>query len=126
MLKIPNESEYLLLRLKIATLIGYIEGVASLLPDDIKGGLNSRANVVADLMGMTPITQAAKLQGEMPVIPPLETSPELLELIRKSKEAVDKMTPKELREMLRKQGESWAKSEAQWAKDFRDGKCERD
>lgn len=62
----------------------------------------------------------------MPDILPLKTSPELLELIRKAKETVDKMTPEELREMLRQQGEAWAKSEAQWAKDFRDGKCERD
>lgn len=65
MIKIPNESEYLLLRLKIASLIGYIEGIAGLLPDDIKGELNSRANVVADLVGMGLITQAAKLQGEI-------------------------------------------------------------
>jgi hypothetical protein len=57
---------------------------------------------------------------------PLKTSPELLELIRKAKAAVDKMTPEELREMLRKQGESWTKSEAQWAKNFREGKCARD
>lgn len=56
----------------------------------------------------------------------LKTSPELLELIRKAKETVEKMTPEELREMIRKQSESWAKSEAQWAKDFRDGKCKRD
>lgn len=46
-------------------------------------------------------------------IPPLKTSPELLELIKKAKETVEKMTPEELREMIRKQGDSWAKSEAQ-------------
>lgn len=51
---------------------------------------------------------------------------EQIALLRKAKEAVNKMSPEELREMLRKQGESWAKSEAQWAKDFREGKCERD
>lgn len=62
----------------------------------------------------------------MPSIPPLKTSPELLALIQKAKETVDKMSPEELRDMIRKQGEAWAKSEAQWAKDFRDGKCERD
>lgn len=53
-------------------------------------------------------------------------SPELEELVRKSKELVDKMTPEEKAEMLRKQGEGWARSEAQWAKDFKEGKCERD
>lgn len=53
-------------------------------------------------------------------------SPELEELLKKNKAIVDAMSPEELREMLRKQGESWAKSEAQWAKDFREGKCERD
>lgn len=53
-------------------------------------------------------------------------SPVLEELLAKSKTIVDKMSPEELREMIRKQGEGWAKSEAQWAKDFREGKCERD
>ena len=59
-------------------------------------------------------------------IPPLKDCPELTELIRKAREQVDAMTPEEKAEMLRKQGESWARSEAQWAKDFREGKCERD
>lgn len=53
-------------------------------------------------------------------------SDELNQLFRKAKEQMDKMSPTELREMLRKQSESWAKSEAQWAKDFREGKTERD
>lgn len=53
-------------------------------------------------------------------------TPELTELLRKSKELVDAMTPEQKAEMLRKQAESWARSEAQWAKDFREGKCERD
>lgn len=53
-------------------------------------------------------------------------SPELEELLRKARLAVDAMTSEQKAEMLRKQGESWAKSEAQWAKDFREGKCERD
>lgn len=57
---------------------------------------------------------------------PLADHPELAELIRRSREYVDSLTPEQLKEMLRKQGESWAKSEAQWAKDFREGKCERD
>lgn len=53
-------------------------------------------------------------------------SPELEALIAKGKAKVDAMSPEELHEMIRKQGEGWAKSEAQWAKDFREGKCERD
>ncbi len=56
----------------------------------------------------------------------MKTSPELLELLRKSREIVDAMTPEEKAEMLRKQGEGWARSEAQWAEDFRNGKCEID
>lgn len=65
-MKIPDESEYLILRLKVAALVGYIEGIGGLLPDDIKGELNSRANIVANLVGMPSIiTQAAKLQGEI-------------------------------------------------------------
>jgi hypothetical protein len=50
----------------------------------------------------------------------------LTELLRRSREYVNSLTPEQCSEMLRKQGEGWAKSEAQWAKDFRDGKCERD
>lgn len=53
-------------------------------------------------------------------------SPELEALLKKSKEIVDAMTPEQIKEMVRQQGESWAKSEAQWAKDFREGKCKRD
>jgi hypothetical protein len=53
-------------------------------------------------------------------------SPELTELIRKAREAVDAMSPEEKQEMLQKQGEGWARSEAQWAKDFREGKCKYD
>jgi hypothetical protein len=60
------------------------------------------------------------------MIPAMNTNPELLELIRKAKEQVAAMSPEELREMIRVQGEGWARSEAQWAKDFREGKCERD
>lgn len=56
----------------------------------------------------------------------LTDSERLDELIRKSRKYVDSLTPEQLKEMLRKQGEGWAKSEAQWAKDFREGKCERD
>ena len=52
--------------------------------------------------------------------------PELIELLRRSKEIVDAMSPEEKTAMLRKQAESWAKSEAQWAKDFREGKCKYD
>lgn len=53
-------------------------------------------------------------------------TPELEELLKKSRALVDAMTPEEKAEMLRKQGEGWAKSEAQWAKDFREGKCKYD
>jgi hypothetical protein len=51
---------------------------------------------------------------------------DLDELLRKAREVVDAMTPEQKAEMYRKQSEGWARSEAQWAKDFRDGKCERD
>lgn len=43
-------------------------------------------------------------------------SPELEELLRRSKEMVEQMTPEEKAEMTRKQGESWAKAEASWPK----------
>jgi hypothetical protein len=36
------------------------------------------------------------------------------------------MTPEQKQEMLRTQAEGWARSEAQWAKDYAEGKCERD
>ena len=55
-----------------------------------------------------------------------KTSLSLLELIEQAKRLVELMTLEERDEMLRKQGEGWARSEAQWAKDFREGKCERD
>lgn len=48
------------------------------------------------------------------------------ELIERSRQYVDSLTPEQKTEMLRIQAESWAKSEAQWAKDFAEGKCERD
>jgi len=65
-MKILNEREYLNLRLKIAALVGYIEGIGGLLPGDIEGELDFRANVVANLVGMPSIIkQAAKLQGEI-------------------------------------------------------------
>ena len=35
---------------------------------------------------------------------------------------IHQMTPEE----ISAQRDSWARSEAQWAKDFREGKCERD
>lgn len=53
-------------------------------------------------------------------------TPELEELIRRAKERVEAMTPEERAAMLRRQAEGWARSEAQWAKDFREGKCKRD
>lgn len=48
------------------------------------------------------------------------------ELIERSRQYVDSLTPEQKTEMLRIQAEGWAKSEAQWAKDFAEGKCERD
>lgn len=36
------------------------------------------------------------------------------------------MTPEQREAMLKRQAEGWAKSEAQWAKDFREGKCKYD
>lgn len=53
-------------------------------------------------------------------------SPELTELLRKARIAVDAMTPEQREEMHRNQRESWVRAEMQWAKDFREGKCERD
>ena len=54
------------------------------------------------------------------------TKTPLEELIKKARAIVDAMTPEQRTEMLRKQAESWAMSEAQWAKDFREGKCKYD
>lgn len=48
------------------------------------------------------------------------------ELLVKAKGSWDKMTPQEQAAMLREQAEGWVKSEAQWVKDFKEGKCERD
>lgn len=48
------------------------------------------------------------------------------ELIKKARATVDAMTPEEKTEMLRRQAESWARAEAQWARDFREGKCRYD
>lgn len=53
-------------------------------------------------------------------------SPELQRLIEQSKKIVDAMTPEEKEAMWRRQAEGWARSEAQWAKDFREGKCRYD
>ena len=51
---------------------------------------------------------------------------ELQKLLEEAKKAVAAMTPEQRAEMLRKQAEGWARSEAQWAKDFREGKCRYD
>jgi hypothetical protein len=53
-------------------------------------------------------------------------TPELERLLRESAEAVDRMTPEQREAMYRKQAEAWARSERQWAKDFREGKCKMD
>lgn len=48
------------------------------------------------------------------------------EMLARAKEVWEKMTPEEKDAMLKKQAEGWARSEAQWAKDFREGKCKYD
>lgn len=53
-------------------------------------------------------------------------TPELEELLRLSKIYVESLTPLELEEMHAQQRDSYVRSELQWAKDFREGKCERD
>lgn len=55
-----------------------------------------------------------------------KTFADLKELIEAARKQVDAMTEEQKREMIRKQGEGWAKAEAQWAADFAAGKCERD
>lgn len=50
----------------------------------------------------------------------------LAKLIEWSKDAVSRMTPAERDHMIAEQARSWARSEAQWAKDYAEGKCERD
>jgi hypothetical protein len=51
---------------------------------------------------------------------------ELEDLLRWSREYVQSLTPAQYDEMIRQQGLSWAKAEVQWAKDYREGKCECD
>lgn len=55
-------------------------------------------------------------------------TPELEELLKKAKAQVDAMTPEQREEMYKQQQqrESYVRAEMQWAKDFREGKCERD
>lgn len=53
-------------------------------------------------------------------------SPELDRLIEEAKRRVAAMSREEVDAMLRAQALSWARAEAQWAKDFREGKCRRD
>lgn len=50
----------------------------------------------------------------------------LEDLIALGKKLVDDMSEEQKTDMLRKQAKSWAASEAQWARDFAEGKCERD
>lgn len=57
---------------------------------------------------------------------PYVMSPELERLLKEAKLAVDRMTPEQKEGMYRKQRDGWVRSEMQWAKDFREGKCERD
>lgn len=51
---------------------------------------------------------------------------ELEDLLERARAAYEAMTPEQKEEMHRKQREGWVKAELQWAKDFREGKCERD
>jgi hypothetical protein len=53
-------------------------------------------------------------------------NPELEELLKRAKAYTEAMTHEEREAMWRRQAEGWARSEAQWAKDFREGKCKRD
>jgi hypothetical protein len=48
------------------------------------------------------------------------------ELLAKAKIIWDAMSSEQRAQVLRNQAEGWAKAEAQWAKDFKEGKCERD
>ncbi len=48
---------------------------------------------------------------------------EFEELLRKACAVLEAMPPEEREEMYRKQREGWVRSEIQWAKDFREGKC---
>lgn len=57
---------------------------------------------------------------------PTSQSRTLDELLKESKTKVDAMTPEQREDMYRKQREGYVKSELQWAKDFREGKCKRD
>lgn len=56
----------------------------------------------------------------------IEPALTLDEFLSFAKAKVSTMTAKEINDMLREQSKSWAQSEAQWAKDFAEGKCERD
>ena len=60
------------------------------------------------------------------MIPDMKTDPKLLQLLEEAKRKVDAMTPQQRAEMFRHQREGWVKSEMQWAKDFREGKCQYD
>lgn len=53
-------------------------------------------------------------------------TPTLEELLAAAKARWDQMTDEEQRAMLLRQAQGWARSEAQWARDFRAGLCERD
>ena len=53
-------------------------------------------------------------------------SQELEELLKIAIEQYLKMTPEEREAMYLRQSKGWAKAEVQWAKDYREGKCERD
>lgn len=56
----------------------------------------------------------------------MTNSKSLSVLVQEAKAAVAAMTPEEREAMYRAQREGWVKAELQWAKDFREGKCDRD
>lgn len=50
----------------------------------------------------------------------------LEDLIAAARRQVDAMTPAEIETMFQQQAKRVGRAEAQWAKSFREGKCERD
>ena len=51
---------------------------------------------------------------------------ELERLLIEAKAKVEAMTPEQKEAMYKAQRDGWVKSEMQWAKDFREGKCKFD
>jgi hypothetical protein len=53
----------------------------------------------------------------------MEPTKSLMELAREARARFDALPPDKQELMLRQQRDSYIKSEIQWAKDFREGKC---